>query len=99
MRLALLVLLGALTACCATPPHPVNPPEPDVVIFGDAGGSSDCERACRKLNSLGCAEGQAQSCATVCARSEERHFTNLHLTCVIDASDVAAVRACGYSCK
>lgn len=95
MRGVILVLLGAIAGCPS--PRPTNPPEPDVVAVGD--GGTACQRACRNLNALGCPEGLAQDCVSVCAHSEEQRFTNLHLDCAIGAANVEAMKACGYPCR
>lgn len=62
-----------------------------------------CAKACINLRKLECLDGYRRpgedSCYVVCKRAEGTGKIDFHTQCIIDARDLAGVRACGtYRC-
>ena len=70
---------------------------PTVVPVGDAG--DDCAQACAKLAANQCPSGLNPACASVCRNDQAQGAASmLDPLCIINASTVAQVVACGASC-
>lgn len=100
--LGILVLAGALTAlaayaqgCKPAPPKPPPPPPPALLD----GGLATCGTACARLLVLGCPEAggtpaDGASCEAVCEHVLSSNLVELDVSCISNAADEAAVRAC-----
>jgi len=70
---------------------------PPAVMAGDA--SDDCARACAKLAANHCPAGENPACASVCRNDQAQGVASqLTPSCIIDATTVPAIVACGASC-
>jgi hypothetical protein len=89
-----IVLLAALLlSACSPKPDPVSP-----------AATTDCEGACKQLDSLGCEEAkpspeQGVPCVKWCGDYHADDYMPPWSECVSKATSVEAVRACGLKCE
>jgi hypothetical protein len=81
------------------PPPPVMdssppPPPPPSQCSPNMNDSCWCALACVELNALGCPEGTATTCQSVCEHAQTAHLTNLNPGCLAKAATVAQAQAC-----
>jgi hypothetical protein len=96
MKLAATALLGALIGSC----RPSTTPPPDIIEDTDAedARSSPCARACVRLHTLGCPEGERSRSGTSCVDVCRNAGALVDPACVARAATVDAVHACHVRC-
>jgi len=77
--------------------HKIVIERPPGVPPGDAG--DDCARACMMLEEAGCPVGSSPRCADVCRNDQAQGVgANLDPGCILRATSLSQIAACGVSC-
>jgi hypothetical protein len=105
-----LMLVAFLWRGCGSDFKPAPPEEPALPPFADGGGfgaggtggqGRACERACKRLEQLGCPEAEPTpggvSCVTVCENVEDSGVVSLDPECVARVRSCAEIEACAGS--
>lgn len=93
--------LLAFVACSSTPPKQLVCPDPTPIYDGgedEMSATAPCSRACKRLVSLGCPEGQPSSAGTTCYAVCRRAGDALDAECVASATSRAALAKCNVRC-
>lgn len=94
MKTAAPLLLVALLGSC----RPAAQPPPDVDVDAEDARVSPCARACERLHSLGCPEGEPSRNGTSCLEVCRTAGVLVNAPCVARAPNVDAVHACNVRC-